>query len=101
MRVFPGGELAHLSSVIGEAERVGFRILEVQSLREYYARTCRTWVERLGRNRDACVALVGEQKYRTWLLYLAASAFSFEQCQTDAFSILMKKRKGSAVYHCE
>lgn len=90
-RVFPGGELAHLSQVIRAAEKAGFVVVRIESLRKNYARTCQEWVARLRRNRDACIALVGEQIYRTWLLYLAASAISFEQGRTNVFSILLAR----------
>ena len=90
-RVFPGGELAHLSDVVRAAESAGFSIRKVESLRLDYARTCQEWVARLRRNRDTCVGLVGAEIYRTWLLYLAASAVNFESGQTDVFSIVMSK----------
>ena len=90
-RVFPGGELAHLSDVIRKAEGAGFRILKARNLAKHYARTCRIWVERLRGKKESCVSLVGKEKYRTWLLYLAASAASFEDGHTEAFSILMGK----------
>jgi cyclopropane-fatty-acyl-phospholipid synthase len=90
-RVFPGGELAHLADVIREAEGAGFRILKVRNSAKNYARTCRIWAERLRENRESCVSLVGEEKYRTWLLYLAASAASFEDGHTGVFSVLMGK----------
>jgi cyclopropane fatty-acyl-phospholipid synthase-like methyltransferase len=48
-------------------------------------------VERLRGKKESCVSLVGKEKYRTWLLYLAASAASFEDGHTEAFSILMGK----------
>ena len=91
-RVFPGGELAHLSDVIRAAERAGFAIVRIESLRRDYARTCEEWVHRLSRNKEICVGLVGDERYRTWLLYLAASALSFDAGTTDVFSILMSKK---------
>jgi cyclopropane-fatty-acyl-phospholipid synthase len=91
-RVFPGGELAHLSDVIREAEHAGFSILDLRNLRRDYARTCREWVANLKSNRDRCVALVGEEIYRTWLLYLAASACSFEKGESEVFSIVMTRQ---------
>ena len=90
-RVFPG-ELAHLSDVIREAEHAGFSILDLRNLRRDYARTCREWVANLKSNRDRCVALVGEEIYRTWLLYLAASACSFEKGESEVFSIVMTRQ---------
>jgi cyclopropane-fatty-acyl-phospholipid synthase len=90
-RVFPGGELAHLSDVLRSAERAGFSILTVRSLRKYYARTCHEWIRRLRRNAEACIHLVGNELYRTWLLYLAASEANFDTGQTNVFSVLMAR----------
>jgi cyclopropane fatty-acyl-phospholipid synthase-like methyltransferase len=48
-------------------------------------------VRRLRRNKDTCIGLVGKETFRTWLLYLAASAVNFEAGTTDVFSILMTR----------
>jgi len=90
--VFPGGELVHLSDVIREAENAGFEVLVVENLRPHYALTCRAWVERLQRNEEACLRTADGPTYRTWLLFLAASADCFEQGQTDVQQVLLAKR---------
>jgi cyclopropane-fatty-acyl-phospholipid synthase len=90
-RVFPGAELAHLSDVVRHAESAGFEVLKTDSLRRDYALTCRAWVERLQRNAVACINLVGRETYRTWLLYLSASALSFETGYTGIHQVLMRK----------
>lgn len=90
--VFPGGELAHLSEVVRAAELAGFEILDVENLRPHYALTCRRWVERLQQNAVECRRHVDSRSYKTWLLYLAASAFSFETGSTEIHQILMAKR---------
>ena len=90
--VFPGGELAHLSDVIHAAESAGFETLDVESLRPHYAITCRHWVKRLQDAERTCVEAAGEQTYRIWLLYLAASALSFQEGGTDIYQILFAKR---------
>ncbi|HXJ38552.1 MAG TPA: class I SAM-dependent methyltransferase, partial [Bryobacteraceae bacterium] len=90
-KVFPGGELAHLSDVVRQAEKAGFEVLAVESIRVHYARTCREWVARLQQNAESCLNLVGRETYRTWLLYLAASALSFDVGQTNAYQIMMAK----------
>ena len=84
-----------LADVVQEAERAGFGILEVQDLRRDYARTCRAWVNRLLQNEEKCRILVGEATYRTWLLYLAASAVSFEDGTTDARQVTLEKQTDS------
>lgn len=91
-KVFPGGELPHLSEVIRAAGRAGFEVLDVDNLRLHYARTCRMWVERLLAHEQACRTIVGGAIHRTWVLYLAASALSFEAGLTDVCQVLLAKR---------
>ncbi|HZU26440.1 MAG TPA: class I SAM-dependent methyltransferase [Bryobacteraceae bacterium] len=90
--VFPGGELAELSSVIEAAESAGFEVLDVENLRPHYGLTCTHWIERLQRNRERGLRAVSPESWRIWLLYLAASAVSFEDGGTDVCQILMAKR---------
>ncbi len=94
--VFPGGQLVHLAEVVREGEQAGFEVLNVEEFRNHYALTCRCWVERLRANEQACQKLVGAASYRTWLLYLAASAVNFEAGVTGAAQVTFLKR-GPAV----
>lgn len=91
-KVFPGGELPHLSQVIRVAELAGFEVLDLEDLRPHYALTCRAWVERLQKNRDQCLQAVDAATYRTWLLYLAGSAVSFEDGLLNVAQLLLAKR---------
>jgi cyclopropane-fatty-acyl-phospholipid synthase len=91
-RVFPGGELPHLSELLRAAGRAGFEVLDVENLRPHYARTCRAWVERLLAHEQACRRLVGSAVHRTWVLYLTASALNFEAGQLDVHQVLLAKR---------
>lgn len=90
--VFPGGELAHLAGVVREAETAGFEVLDVENLRPHYALTCRAWVRRLQENAAGCLRAVDAERYRTWLLYLAASSHFFATGQIAVYQILMAKR---------
>jgi cyclopropane-fatty-acyl-phospholipid synthase len=96
-RVFPGGELASLPEMLAAAEQAGFEVLDVENLRPHYALTCRAWVERLQANREACTAMVGQETYRTWLLYLAASACGFSQGTTEVHQTLLARRSPAQV----
>jgi cyclopropane-fatty-acyl-phospholipid synthase len=95
--VFPGGKLVHITDIVRAAEKAGFEILELEDYRLDYARTCREWVARLQKNAAKCKLQVGEAAYRTWLLYLAASAVNFEAGRIDAVEILFRKRRPSRV----
>ncbi|MDG2307474.1 MAG: class I SAM-dependent methyltransferase, partial [Candidatus Binatia bacterium] len=65
--VFPNGELTHVSYITERMEEQNLEILDVESLRGHYARTCYHWAERLRANEDAAIEVVGERTYRTWL----------------------------------
>jgi cyclopropane-fatty-acyl-phospholipid synthase len=94
--VFPGGGLVHLSDVVREAGEAGFEVLDIENLRPHYALTCRAWAQRLRQNAGHCCRLIGETAYRTWLLYITASALSFEDGGTDVFQVLLVKRRRQA-----
>jgi cyclopropane-fatty-acyl-phospholipid synthase len=91
--VFPGGELVHLSDVMAQAELAGLEVLDVENLRPHYALTCRAWVERLETNRAECLRHVDEATWRTWRLYLAASAVYFEAGSLEVHQVLLGKRE--------
>lgn len=92
--VFPGGELLPISMVARAAEEAGFEVLDVENLRLHYAMTCRAWVSRLQASAEECLHMVSREVYRTWLLYLAASAASFQDARTDIYQTLLAKRSG-------
>jgi len=91
--VFPGGELVHLDDVVREGERAGFDVVGLRDLRKHYGLTCKAWVKNLQKNATRCRALVGDATYRTWLLYLAASAVGFEDGRTGAAQVLFLKHR--------
>jgi cyclopropane-fatty-acyl-phospholipid synthase len=91
--VFPGGELVSLSDVVRQAGEAGFEVLDIENVRPHYALTCRAWAQRLQHNADQCRRLIGETAYRTWLLFITASALSFEDGVTDVFQVLLAKRR--------
>ncbi len=96
--VFPDGELDLASNVQLSMERAGFEIHDVENLRQHYAITLRHWVARLeGQYREA-LAHVNEATYRTWRLYMAASALGFEDGGTGVHQILASRRPDTQPY---
>lgn len=75
--VFPDSELVGPADMIAPGEEAGLELRDVESLREHYSRTLRCWVRRLEARRGEAVALAGEETYRVWRLYMAASAGLF------------------------
>jgi cyclopropane-fatty-acyl-phospholipid synthase len=76
--VFPDGELMDIAAVVGAAERAGFEVRDVESLREHYARTLRAWIANLERDWSGAVEAVGEGRARVWRAYMAGSALGFD-----------------------
>ncbi|MHB1887337.1 MAG: class I SAM-dependent methyltransferase, partial [Acidimicrobiales bacterium] len=92
--VFPDGELVEVGAVVSAMQGVGFEVRHVESLREHYDLTLRRWVANLEDNWDAAVASAGLTRARTWRLYLAASARSFETANIGVHQVLAVKPDG-------
>jgi cyclopropane-fatty-acyl-phospholipid synthase len=86
--VFPGGELVHLSTVVGEMASQGIEVWDAESLRPHYAKTLWEWVKRLEGASDHARELVGEKRYRIWKIYMAGSAHAFDRGWISIFQIL-------------
>jgi cyclopropane-fatty-acyl-phospholipid synthase len=90
--VFPDGELPEVSEVVDAAESAGFELRDAENLREHYAITLRHWVQNLERESDTAIASAGEEIYRIWRLYMAASAFGFASGRLAIDQLLLSKR---------
>ncbi|MFJ9945842.1 class I SAM-dependent methyltransferase [Streptomyces erythrochromogenes] len=86
--VFPDGELSPVGTTVGELERAGFEVRDVEALREHYALTLRAWVARLEEHWDEAVALTSAGRARVWQLYMAASALGFERGRLGVNQVL-------------
>ena len=89
--VFPDGELVPLGTLLGDAERTGLEVRDVENLREHYVRTLRCWVQRLERAHGEAAALVGEHTYRVWRLYMAATTLGFASGRLTLIQTLFAK----------
>jgi len=87
--VFPDGELARISDVNDAMEKAGFELLDVESLRRHYALTLRRWVKSLEMHKDQAVRVAGDKIYRLWRLYMAGSAYYFEQGSINVYQVLV------------
>ncbi|WP_230195516.1 cyclopropane-fatty-acyl-phospholipid synthase family protein [Streptomyces sp. NBC_00080] len=93
--VFPDGELAPVGTTVGQLERAGFEVRDVESIREHYALTLRRWVARLEAGWDRAVHLTNPGRARVWRLYMAASAVAFERNQIGVNQVLAVRTPGS------
>jgi cyclopropane-fatty-acyl-phospholipid synthase len=89
--IFPDGELTPVSQVNVLAENAGFEVRDVENLREHYALTLRQWVKRLMEHREQAIQVSDEVTYRTWRLYMSASAYGFESGSINVNQSLLAK----------
>ena len=89
--VFPDGELVPLNISLGAAERSGFEVRDVESLREHYARTLHQWVKRLEAHAEEAKRITSEATYRIWRLYMAASAHRLRSGQLNVYHMLLAR----------
>ncbi len=97
--IFPGSALDHIGHSVEQMELNGFEVRDVESLREHYALTLQHWTRRLESHREEAVRLIGKEKYRLWVGYLAAVSFGFVDgtlniCQTVAVKRASKGLSG-------
>jgi cyclopropane-fatty-acyl-phospholipid synthase len=90
--IFPDGEILPVSAVVSAAERAGFEVRDLDSLREHYERTVLAWLARLEARTAEAEALVGRARTRAWRLYLAGSAVAFRLGRNTVFQLLLAKR---------
>jgi cyclopropane-fatty-acyl-phospholipid synthase len=95
-QVFPGGQIVRLEDVIEAAEVAGFEVLDVENLRQHYARTCKLWVENLRAHREECLRWVDERTWRVWQAYLAGSSIAFSDGDLGLHQVLLAKRGAAA-----
>jgi cyclopropane-fatty-acyl-phospholipid synthase len=94
--IFPGAELDHIGHTVQVMESCGFEIHDVEGLRRHYARTCRLWHDRLTARREQAIALVGPERYRMWVAYLAGVTIGFEYGPLHVFQTVAT-RQGEAL----
>lgn len=89
--IFPGSELDHIGHSLEVMEACEFEIHDVEAWREHYGLTTRLWCRRLEANREEAIALVGEERYRMWIAYLAGVSFAFQDGSLCIFQTVATK----------
>ncbi len=95
--VFPHGELPHLSLAIREMSLAGLEVTDVECLRRHYAMTLRHWARRYESAAGDIRAMVGENRYRIWQMYLAGCAYAFDQAWTSIHQLLAVKAENPEI----
>jgi cyclopropane-fatty-acyl-phospholipid synthase len=89
--IFPDTELIPVARVTAAAEKAGFEVRDLESLREHYAETLAHWLHRLEQRFAEAVRLVGEERARAWRLYLATSSVAFRLGEISVFQLLLAR----------
>jgi len=87
--VFPDGETLPIHVTLEAAEKSGFEVRDVESLREHYAMTLRRWVQRLEAGHEEALRHVDEATFRVWRLYLSGSAHGFTTGRLNVYQALL------------
>ena len=86
--IFPGYELEPIGQTLDSLERTGFEIHDVEGWREHYAMTTEQWCHRLWARREEAEAIVGSERTRIWLAYLAGVSLAFRDGSTRIYQVV-------------
>jgi cyclopropane-fatty-acyl-phospholipid synthase len=89
--VFPHGELPHISLVLRTMQEAGLEAVDVENLRRHYARTCSIWADNFEAHGELIRQMVDDRLFRIWRLYLAGSAYAFEQDWISLYQVMCVK----------
>jgi cyclopropane-fatty-acyl-phospholipid synthase len=89
--VFPDSDLVPINATIRAAERSGFEVRDVESLREHYALTLHHWVQRLEAHAEEARRITDDTTYRIWRLYMAGAAHAMRRSRLNVYQTLLAK----------
>ena len=100
--IFPGGELDHIGHTCQVMEACKFEVHDVENWREHYAQTTRLWCQKLSERKDEAINLVGMERYRLWIAYIAGVSFAFNDGSLRIFQVVASKHaaKGKSGMPC-
>lgn len=75
--IFPGGYIPALSELVGESEKHGWQVMDVEAMRFHYSHTLEEWYNRTVMHRNEIVALYDERFYRMWEFYMVGAEQAF------------------------
>ena len=91
--VFPNGEMDNITHILDVMEQERWEVLDVESLRLHYARTCHQWYENFENNAELLKEIVGERTYRVYRLWLVCSAECFYAGYLGLYQVLAQKHE--------
>jgi cyclopropane-fatty-acyl-phospholipid synthase len=95
--IFPGSELIPVGMTTDFLEQTGFEVNDVESWRDHYAITLRFWCKNLSANKERAIELVGAERYRLWVAYLAGGSVGFTAGSIKIFQVVANKKASKGV----
>ena len=89
--IFPGGRLPAVEDIEKLAADSGFTLERVHLLQPHYARTLDMWAENLEKNKDAALAMQGQEVYDRYMHYLTGCADFFHRGVTNIGQFTLQK----------
>jgi len=87
-RIFPGAYCPSLRESLAVLEPQNYSVLDIENLRQHYAKTLEHWLARFESEFDSVVRMYGMDFARMWRLYLAGSIASFRAGNLQLFQVL-------------
>ncbi len=94
-RIFPGALIPALSEMTRVFEPHGLLMLDVENLRQHYARTLGHWLERFEQNVERIEREYGPEFVRAWRLYLVGSMVSFGAGPMQLYQVVFAPRENA------
>lgn len=95
--IFPGAYAPALRQALRVLEPFDFSILDIENLRQHYARTLEHWLARFERAAEPISRKLGPEFVRAWRLYLAGSAAAFRVGNLQLFQVVFAGQKWQGV----
>lgn len=89
--IFPGGRLPAVEDIEKLAADSGFTLERVHLLQPHYAHTLDIWAENLEKNKDAAIAMQGQEIYDRYMHYLTGCADFFHRGITNVGQFTLAK----------
>jgi cyclopropane-fatty-acyl-phospholipid synthase len=89
--IFPGAYTPTVREMMEVLEPFHFAVLDVENLRQHYARTLEHWLARYEQQVDEVHAMFDEPFVRAWRLYLSGSLAAFRSGALQLFQVLFNR----------
>lgn len=89
--IFPGAYTPTVREMMEVLEPFRFAVLDVENLRQHYARTLEHWLARYEQHADEVHAMFDEPFVRAWRLYLSGSVAAFRSGALQLFQVLFNR----------